>query len=236
MMDSLQLLQVVIAPELRLQPNLYEDWMLLVFLIAIFNIAYVRITYQRRLQRLFSSLLRLQILRQIMREELVFSHRASILLFLNFVMLSSLILYLAFKYYGWPMPFEGGVLNYLICSGGIAGLYYGKLAANKFLRWLLRDQGLMREYLFEVFLVNKVAGIVALPIALALVFFNVADFERLLWLVVALAFLFLAYRLLQGLRMTVGQSVSWVYIILYLCTLEITPFLILIKVFQRGLS
>ncbi len=233
MSTCLYILQIDIAPELRLSPNLYEDWMLLVFFITLLNIAYVRIAYKRRLQRLFSSLLRLQILRQVMREELVFSHRASVLLFLNFVLLSSLLGYLAFKFYGWLLPMGLGLSTYLIFVMFVALLYFGKLILVRFLRWLFADHGLMREYLFEVFLVNKVIGLVGLPIALALTFLNVAGLHPIFLALAALIFMSLMFRTFQGLLIAAAYPVSRIYIILYLCTLELLPFLVIIKALQR---
>jgi hypothetical protein len=230
------MLQVLIEPALRPSPNLYEDWMLLVFLLALLNVAYVRMAYQRRLHRLFSSLLRLQILRQVMREELVFSHRASVLLFLNFVLLAALIVYLAFKYFSLELPFGPGPRSYLVFVVTLAAVYYGKLLLNRGLRWLLRDSGLIREYLFEVFLINKAAGLLALPLGLAIAILNIGSVGSLFWAALLIVAILLLFRVIKGLLMSQAYPVSRVYIILYLCSLEIVPFLVLIKALQRELT
>lgn len=229
------LLQIEIAPELRPSPNLFEDWMLAVFFVTLLGIAYVRIVYQRRLQRLFNSLVRLQILRQVMREELVFSHRASVLLFFNFVLLAALIIYLALKYYGATLPAGEGLKSYGIVAGAVAAVYFGKLVLNRFIRRLLSDAGLIREYLFEVFLVNKVAGLFAIPLALGMAFLNIEDVAPLFLAALFFAMAMLLYRIIQGLLMSASYPVSPVYIILYLCTLEILPFVVLIKALERGI-
>lgn len=234
MYTALTLLQIEILPELRPNPTLYEDWMLLVFLLVLLNIAYVRIAYQRRMQRLFDSLIRVQILRQVMREELVFSHRASILLFLNFCLLAGLTLYLAFKWLSLPMPLDPGWTSFLIFALGIAVLYYGKLILSRFLRWVLQDSGLIREYLFEVFLINKVAGIFVLPLAVGIAFLNISNIAWLFLAAVILGIALFGYRILQGLILSSAHTVSRVYIILYLCTLEILPLYLLIEAVKRG--
>jgi len=221
--------------ELRPSPTLYEDWMLMVFILVFIHIAYVRIAYQRRLQRLFNGLMRLQMLRQVMREELVFSHRASVLLFFNFVMLGALVLYLSGKYLAWQMPYGEGLSSYLFFALLLALVYYGKLLFNRMLRWLFADSGLIREYLFEVFLVNKALGLFLIPLALGLAFVHIGAVQPVLMATIVLCGLMLLFRLIQGFRMSLSYRIPQVYIILYLCTLEILPLLVMLKALERVL-
>lgn len=229
------ILQIDLIPEVRSSPSLREDWMPVVFLIVLLSLAYVRIVYQRRLQRLFNSLARIQILRQVMREELVFSHRASVLLFFNFVLLTAMILYLAFSHYGWHLPGGKGPAGYGFLAGGIALIYMGKLFLGRMLRAVLNEGGLIREYLFEVFLVNKALGLFALPLAVALAYLNRANVDLLFSAVLAVGVAALVFRTVQGLVLSVAHPVSRVYIILYLCTLELLPLAVLIKALHREL-
>ncbi len=228
------LLQIDISPELRPNPQLFEGWMLPVFLLILINIAYVRISYERRLDRLFSSLLRIQILRQIMREELVFSHRASVLLFLNFCLAVALIAYSLLKYLELPLPLGGDWMGFSLITAAVAMLYLGKLALSRFFRWVFEDEGLIREYLFEVFLVNKAFGISAIPLALALAFLNVGNLWPIFLLAGLLALTAILFRLVQGMRMASAYRISPLYIILYLCTLEILPLLLIAKALHRS--
>lgn len=230
--DSIQ----EMMPVLRHSPNLYEPWMLIPFLLMLTLIGYMRKSYARRLHRLFSSLLRLQILRQVMREELVFSHRISVLLFLNFAMATSMILYGAVKYYGWNIFDLSGWELYLTILGVIISAYLLKLVIGFFLRKLYRDPGLIREYLFEVILIDKALGIILLPFAVAISFMNIGSLNILFGIVVFIVSLFLLFRVVQGLIMSISYPVSRVYIILYLCTLEILPFLVVYKIFINQIA
>ncbi len=222
-----------IEPLLRPSPNLYEYWMLGIFMLVLVILAYVRVVYAKRLQRLYSSLVRLQILRQVMREELVFSHRASVLLFLNFVLILSLIFYAAVKYYGWNLHDSTGLSFYGMVVAAVAGIYLLKLIIASVLRLVLNDPGLLREYLYVVFLVNKAAGLILLPLALGVIYLNVGLLQNLFMAGLILAVVFILYRTAQGLILSAGYRVPWVYIILYLCTLEIIPFMVIIKALSR---
>lgn len=191
----------------------------------------MRMTYTKRLSRLFSSLVRMQILRQVMREELVFSHRASVLLLINFVFVISLIIYSADSYFKWNLFGMTGFNLFCVIGGIVSLVYLGKLLLAIFMRWLYKDKGLIREYLFGSFLINKAIGVVMLPLAVAVVFINVGKLQLLFSVVGIMLVLFLALRIVQGLRMSTSYSVSWIYIILYLCTLEFLPFVLLLGAF-----
>ena len=230
--DSLKQME----PLLRHSPNLYEYWMIIAFLLMLILIGYMRVNYTRRLHRLFSSLVRLQILRQVMREELVFSHRISVLLFFNFAMVTSMILYSAAKYYGWNVFNFSGWELYLIILAIITASYLLKLIIGFILRKLYRDPGLIREYLFEVILIDKALGIILLPFAAAISFVNTGSLNILFGIVVTITVLFLLFRVVQGLIMSISYPVSRVYIILYLCTLEILPFLVVFKIFTNQIA
>lgn len=171
-----------------------------------------------------------------MREELVFSHRVSVLLFLNFSLVAGLILYTAAVFYDWNLFGYMGWEAYLILVGVIAAAYVAKVVVGYFLRKLYNDKGLIREYLFEVILIDKALGIILLPFAIALAFMNVGSLNLLLISVGVLVVLFLFFRLFQGVIMSFSYSVSWVYIILYLCTLEILPFLVVYKFFSNAIA
>jgi len=218
-----------LEPIPRESPNLYESWMLPVLILVLALVAYVRGAYGRRLSRLFNSLWRIQILRQVMREELVFSHRASILLHFNFVLVASLAIYSWLKLTDTDFLNLEGFTLYAALAGIVASVYIVKLIITTILRKVFKDPGLIREYLFEVFLINKAAGILLLPLALGLLILNISNANTLLLAIAIIALLFILFRFFQGLRLSLDYKVSSVYIILYLCTLEILPFLVLAK-------
>jgi len=233
----IRLLQVIpdlsMEPIPRPSPNLFEYWMLPVFLVILCILAYVRVAYGKRLNRLYSSVIRIQILRQVMREELVFTHRASLLLFVNFVLVVSLLVYAVMAYWQWDFIEVQGLKRYVFISLAIASTYILKLLVASVLRLIFRDPGIIREYLYVAFLVNKAAGILLFPLVVGLIYFNIGGVDNLIFGVMVLLSILLLYRTIQGLVLCSGYTISWVYIILYLCTLEIMPFLIAMKILNR---
>lgn len=223
-------------PILRENPILFESWMIGVFLIALGALAYIRVVYSKRFGLLFKTAARLQILRQVMREELLFSHRASLVLFAHFVVMSSLVVYAALNFYEVVEEETLGLSLYLIVLLGLLLLYLLKFFFMGVLRWVYEDKGLLREYRFEVFSVSKILGMIYLPLALISVSVNVGKLE---WVFPLAAFLFgvsFVFRAVQGLAMSFSYNVSRIYIMLYLCTLEILPFALFLSLFNKSFA
>lgn len=207
-----------------------------VFLIALAALAYIRMVYSKRFGLLLKTAARLQILRQVMREELLFSHQASLVLFGHFVMMASLIIYAALNYYEVIGKESLGISLYLIVLFSFLLLYLLKFLFMSVLKWVYQDKGLLREYRFEVFSVSKILGLIYLPLALISVSLNVGKLE---WVFPLAALLFLVsfvFRTVQGLVMSFSYKVSRIYIILYLCTLEILPFVLFLSLFNKRLA
>ncbi len=189
--------------------------------------------YSKRFALLLKTAARLQILRQVMREELLFSHRASLVLFAHFVVMASLIIYAALGYYKVIGEESLGISLYLIVLFSFLLLYLLKFLFMGVLKWVYQDKGLLREYRFEVFSVSKILGLIYLPLALISVSVNVGKLEWVFPLAALLFVVSFVFRTVQGLAMSFSYKVSRIYIILYLCTLEILPFVLFLSLFNK---
>lgn len=223
-------------PILRENPILFEPWMTGVFLVALASLAYIRVVYYKRFGLLFKTAIKLQILRQVMREELLFSHRSSMVLFAHFMAMAALIVYAAFQYYGIVPKDLVGFSLYLAILVSLSALYLLKFMLMGILRWIYQDKGLLKEYRFEVFSVSKILGLVYMPLALIAVSVNVGKLEWVFPLAALLFFAAFVFRTAQGLVMSLAYNVSRIYIILYLCTLEILPFVLFLSLFTKSFS
>jgi hypothetical protein len=223
-------------PILRETPTLFEPWMAAVFLIALGSLAYIRMVYSKRFGLLLKTATRLQILRQVMREELLFSHRSSLVLFSHFVVMSSMLIYAALQYYDLLSEGQSGFLFFLIILLAVLTVYLLKFLLMSILKWIYEDKGLLREYRFEVFSVSKILGLIFLPIALISVSVNVGKLDWVFALAALTFIVSFVFRTIQGLAMSFSYNVSRIYIILYLCTLEILPFVLFLSLFDRRFS
>lgn len=210
-------------PILRPNPSLFEPWMLWVFLLGAIIIASIRVTYPRRLPRLFRGIIRLQMLRLIMRDEVLFSHRASVGLFINFCLSMAMVLSLSATYYGVMPELLSGPTGFIYLFAAVLLVYSMKVALMQFLSWLYRDPGPLREYAYEVVLICNTAGLVLLPLGLVLAVTNIGNLPVLFTVTAITGLGFILFRYIQGIAIGMGYRVSRLYIISYLCTLEILP-------------
>jgi len=125
----------------------------------------------------------------------------------------------------------------IYCIGFVATTYIVKYLILKFTGWMFHLIHLTNSYIFLVFLVNKVIGVVLLPVIVVIALGNVelrTSALALSW--IALAGLFI-YRFVQAFGLLRKEkSISGFHFILYLLAFEILPILVIYKVTSQYLQ
>jgi hypothetical protein len=97
------------------------------------------------------------------------------------------------------------------------------------LSFIIGEFDLGKEYFFNIFIFNQMAGVVLFPIVLCILFSKLTP-ELFLYPGIVICAAFFLLRLFRGFVIsTLEQNVGVLYIFLYLCGLEILPLLVLIK-------
>jgi hypothetical protein len=205
----------------------------LIFVVAIF--AYLRVAYNKYLNRLLSALFNVNITNQIVRDENILVKRASILLNVIFYVAAALLVYLVSVQYRWEVPFlKTGIVRFLLLGGIIAQVYFFKFLILKVTGWLFNITREMSIYIFNILLINNLLGIALIPILAMFVFFGHMQFDWLLTAAIIVAGCAYLYRLFRGVLVGLGTSgVSPAYLFLYICALEIAPLFVLIKLIYQ---
>jgi hypothetical protein len=90
----------------------------------------------------------------------------------------------------------------------------------------------INEYLHNVYVYNKILGIFLLPITFA-AFYTSDNMAEILLIAAILFYIFsLIFKIIRGFQIIIKNDVFIFYSILYLCTLEILPIIIGIKIFK----
>ncbi len=213
---------------LRTPVNLSEDWMILIFLFAVVSVAYTRRLYPARLARLWKSTWNVRALRQTIREE-PNTPRASWLFNISFYLIFSLVIFLIVKYAGLQPLGYSGILLYIILLVGVAGIYLLKAIGIRLVQVLADGDFGLSEYEYNVFLINRMIGLILLPFALFMAYAPTAEIKPVFYTVTAICGLMIAYRMIRGLINALMQGVPPFYIFFYICTLEILPLAVCIK-------
>lgn len=208
-----------------------DNWLLIIFFIALGLFAYVRMNYSRRLSQIFKAALNISSAREMMREENPLGQRTSIILSIIFLLLMPVLIYKAIIIYSPSLASGTGFLLYLKIVGILTLAYILKLGFLKVTGAALNAPQAVSEYTFNLFLLSQVSGLFIFPVAVLLTY---SFFSPALLLIIGFFIFFFSYivRIFRGFSMSWRWSgVSGLHLFYYFCALELVPAIILTKIF-----
>ncbi|MFY7652517.1 MAG: DUF4271 domain-containing protein, partial [Chitinophagaceae bacterium] len=117
------------------------------------------------------------------------------------------------------------------------GIYIGKYLFIKFCGWVFNIELAARNYIFVVFLSNKMAGILLLPFVMIAAFNTGVIAEVGFTIAMVLIVLLLLYRFFISMNsMRELLNISALHFFLYLCTTEVLPLLLIYKAFFKYIA
>lgn len=120
--------------------------------------------------------------------------------------------------------------NYLRTTLLVAVLFVFKILLIRFISLVFQLERLVREYVAVLYLVYFNSMLVLMPLLLVVTFVPASYFKFVLILFSVIASILFIYRFLRtAFRLFGNLRFSVFYLILYLCTLEVAPILILVK-------
>ena len=207
-----------------------SNWWVAVMLFACFTmLVLLRVFDNRRLLQLFNGFVRQSSVSLLYREEYALTGRVSVLLLLNYVLVISLFAWQSGPYFGVDTD---GLATYGMIAGGFVIAYFVKILSTRILGNIFEVKDAAAEYAYNILLFNKTTGLILFPVVLLMAYARQIPLEILVWTGLVSWSIVLLYRILRVFLIGLStSSVSFFYIILYLCTLEILPFVVIIKVF-----
>ncbi|HLG04308.1 MAG TPA: DUF4271 domain-containing protein [Bacteroidia bacterium] len=207
-----------------------ENWWVAVMLFTSFTMLVVlRVFDHRRLLQLMNGFLRHSSVSILYREEYALTGRVSVLLLLNYLLVLPLFFWQVGRHYQMDV---NGLVWFGFMSIGIGLAYFVKIVTVRVLGSVFEVRDAAAEYSYNILLFNKIGGLILFPVVLLLAYARQVPSGILIWAGLCILSIILIYRLLRIFLIGVSTpSVSLFYIILYLCTLEILPFIVIIKVF-----
>jgi hypothetical protein len=209
-------------------------WILLVLLISFTIIVILHVFDQRRFMQLMGALIRQSSVTILYREESMLTGRVSLLLIINYLLVISLFGLQMVSYFGLSVSGIGdfGIITLLVLL-----TYAVKIISIRFLGMIFQTKEAAMEYVYNVLLFNKMTGVFLFPVALLIAFAWQIPPIMLVWTGIVSISIGLLYRTLRLILIGFNTpAVSFFYIIIYLCTLELLPFVIMIKIFSRMLE
>lgn len=212
-------------------PERVSDWFTFLLLAVVIFFAWVRLFYHKIVRQLVSAFFSNNISNQLVRDENILVQRASILLSFVFYFTGALFLYQVSEHFNWDYPFLGeGLLRLLVLILIVAFTYSLKMVMVKALGELFDMERPVATYLFNISLLNNMLGMALFPMVVLAAYVVSADAGWVIHAGIALVIIMFIYRMVRTFMIwTSLKGVPFFYLILYFCTLEIAPVMILYK-------
>ena len=207
------------------------DWIFYVLLFIVGAFTFIKVIHFKNLKQIREAFLSTTMSNQIVRDESILFQRASVFLTVIFYVVGALLLYKLSVIYDVNYPYlPGGFGRFLIFVLLISMAYSLKLIILKMIGFVFQIDKAITTYIFNVFLINNVLGIILIPILICICFMPSQYIGSIVVLAEVLVVTAFLYRVFRGI--TIGLSYpnfSVYYLFLYLCSLEIAPLLFLVR-------
>ena len=198
-------------------------------IVLLLSFALLRQAFPKYFSDLFRLFFRTTIKQRQIKEQLMQTPLPSLLLNGFFVISGGLYINLLLDHYQ-VKPVTNFWLSFVYCMIGLSGIYFLKFLGLKLSGWLFNMQEAADSYIFIVFVVNKIIGIVLLPFLVMLAFMQHQAHSAVLVLSWCTIGTLLIYRLVLTYAAVRNQiKVNPFHFFLYLCAFEFAPILLLYK-------
>ena len=209
---------------------LSTDWMLGIIIMSLILFGWIRVGFSRYFRTAIQASYNYFTARRIFDEANITRSRVFYFMNLLFFINTALFITQFLDYNHFTIYKLSGILLFLTIFASIIILYTVKAIFLYLFDFVFLTHKGFASYNFTVFLYNKMAGFLLLPIISILPF---VPQHVVLWLFfsgVLIIIMLYFLRILRGLQIGFKNRLSIFYLILYLCALEIMPVLILFKV------
>ncbi len=205
-----------------------EDFLFYLILILLFIYGAINKIYPQYFPKLFSQFSQSSLRMLQNREQLLQNSFASLIINITFIASFSLLsTLLIFNKHLLPISFWEG-FGYITLF--FTALYLGKYLCLELVGYIFNTREMVSTYVFVVFMINKVLGILLLPFVLILAFAKPLWHPYAVGGAALVAVLLILYRYLFSLTSVRNKlHISSFHFFLYLCAFEILPLLILYR-------
>jgi hypothetical protein len=196
---------------------------------VVFILGMFKTFYRGYFNNLFRVFFNTSIRQTQLTDQLLQAKLPSFILNIFFTISAGFYIWLLFKHYHPPMLISSRLLLPL-CILGVGVLYFMKYCILKFIGWMSGMQQAADKYIFVIFLVNKIAGIVLVPFIILLAF------SMPLWInyMTTFSLLMMGLFFLSRYVKTYGVleykfPLEPLHFIIYIIAVEIVPLLLIYK-------
>lgn len=218
----------------NIKPALLNDteysWLTGILVLSFIIYTITQFLYPKRLKQIFNASFGRRYINQLIRDGGLFEERITIGLLFIFFSTTSIFIFQGIRFIlNIELPYPA--LTFFGIFAGLFLFWLFKVSLIKFLGFVFKNQSAAFEYNLTSLVYLQVIGLLLLPLSLPAIFQDPNLFAKIgLILVLAGLLINLIRGFLVGLYNT---KFSLFYLILYLCTLEILPLVVVLKIFTN---
>ncbi len=208
--------------------NYPSDWIVLSFLGCFIILAWVQFFYFKRMKQILYAPLSQRFLNLLTKEGNLFKERISIALTLVYLFSYSLFLSLILKEYvpGHLARF-GAPQVFALCAVATSLFWMLKIYIISLLGTVFRTYFTTKDYLQNILVSIFTTGLILLPLLILTIFLHS---DILLYITMISICLLYIFRVMRGYFIGISmKKFSYLFLFVYLCTLEILPLLVILK-------
>lgn len=207
----------------------FDDILFYLLLVVILFLAFLRFFFERYFNNLFRVFFNTSLRQSQLTDQLLQAKQVSLFFNILFTVTGGLYIYFLLRHFGWVSS-SNMIGNIGVCIVAVALIYFVKYISLKFTGWLTGYSTAANTYLFVIFLINKILGILLIPFIVVIAF--AADFLQYPAVLVSLLMIGLMF-LLRFLRsyglLRKEIKVSRFHFFIYIAGAEVMPLLLIYK-------
>ncbi len=218
-------------PNARPLNDIVSDWFTISLIALVGFFTWFRYFYYRIFKQLLSAYFNITATNQIVRDESVLLQRASLVLSTIAYLLAGLYLYQLSVHYNWQIIWlQKGLIRFVLLAVAVALAYSSKMVTLRILSSLFNQERPVALYIFNIFLMVMMVGLILLPVNIILAYSPTVVREITIQISLFIIAAMFFYRLVRAVGIWIGiPGFSFFYLFLYLCAFEIAPLLIIWK-------
>jgi hypothetical protein len=213
---------------IRVPPSF--EWVFYLFCGVLLLLSFLRLSFYKFFTDLFKVFFNTSMRQKQIKEQLSQSPLPSLMLNIFFFITGGIFIYFLALHYGYESA-SPTFLTVLICIGAVALLYFGKFLFLTLAGWMFDKKAASDNYLFTVFMVNKMAGLFLLPMDILMAYSEKSGREVVITLTIIGLVAVGIVRMVRGFQ-SVSNSlkINPIHFITYVAAFEVIPVLLIYKV------
>ena len=210
----------------------YDYWVAGILFLSFILFTWLYVSNRKKLNQIVKGFFIPRVANQLKRDEFSFTNRVSIFLWILFVTSLTLFLSELLSFFKIPPLSENLALSYFIIAFIIIIIYLVKVIIIKLFGYIFQTNKEASDYILMIYLFGNTLALILLPIVISMLFIKQISPSIFIYTGIFTIVVFTVARIIRGTIIGVNSiRFSPFYLFLYLCALEILPFVIMVKLF-----